>query len=209
LKSGLHEAEDGGFLLSSPHEAPMSALPYPFDPETYARWHNAQYPADDPVLDNVKKLRADLVAGSRDQLTVLAQVLTYAVNYSLNEYQQTAKTSTGYHLSLSDALTPKPGATDYDQLFKSTPSIINKLWRKNRDAPPAHLGNIQQHITDLVRTDISATTLDSAAFLARRMNALPGIIYEPLVISSILPSASCSSFARNLVDARRYASGPT
>jgi len=159
----------------------MSPPPHPFAPDTYARWHNAQYPADDPLLDKVEKLLADLVAGSRDQLTVLAQVLTYAVNYSRNEYQQATKTSTDYHVSLSDALTAKPGATDYNQLFKSTPSIINKLWRKNRDAPPAHLGNIQQNITDLVRTDISATTLDSAAFLASRMNALPGIIYEPQV----------------------------
>ena len=42
-------------------------------------------------------------------------------------------------------------------------------------------GNIRENITDLVRTDISASTLHSAAFLASRMNALPNIIYEPQV----------------------------
>jgi ppGpp synthetase/RelA/SpoT-type nucleotidyltranferase len=111
----------------------------------------------------------------------VAQVLTYAVNYSRNEYERAKKTSTDYHVSLLDALTSKGSAADYDQLFKSAPSIVNKLWRKNRDATTAHLGNIQQNITDLVRTDISATTLDSAEFLASCMNALPGIIYGPEV----------------------------
>ena len=53
----------------------MSPTPQPFAPDTYARWHKAQYPADDPLLDKVEKLLADLVAGSRDQLTVLAQSL--------------------------------------------------------------------------------------------------------------------------------------
>ncbi len=159
----------------------MSFPPYPFAPDTYASWHKAQYPADDPLLDKVERIRADLIDGSREQLTVLAQVLTYAVNYSRNEYQQATKTSTDYHVALSDALRARPDAAEYGQLFKSALSMVNKLWRKNRDAPPVHLGNIQQYITDLVRTDISATTLDSAAFLAARMNALPGIIYETQV----------------------------
>jgi hypothetical protein len=85
----------------------MSPPPYPFSSDTYASWHNAEYPDDAPLLDNVEKLRADIVAGSHDQLTALVQVLTYAVNYSRNEYQQATKTSTDYNVSLLDALTAK------------------------------------------------------------------------------------------------------
>ena len=153
--------------------------PHPFAPDTYAVWHNAQFPADDPLLEKVEQLRADLLAGSRDALNALAKILDYAVTYSGNEYLQATKTPADYYVSLKDALAVKSVSPAYDLLFKSTASIINKLWRKNNmDAPDVHLGNIGEGITDLVRTDVSAATLHSPAFLAQRMNALPGIIYR-------------------------------
>ena len=76
------------------------------------------------------------------------------------------KTSTDYHVPLSDALRAKQDEADYQLLFKSSTSIMSKLWRKNQESPSIHLGNIQQNLTDLVRTDVSASTLDHAAFLA-------------------------------------------
>ena len=155
-------------------------LPRPFSPDSYTVWHELVFPADAPLAEKVTTLRAELAAGAREQLAALTQVLTYTADYSRTEYQQQAKTPTEYHVSLQDALTSKSGSAAYDLLFKSTASIINKLWRKNgKDDPDHHLGNIRERITDLVRTDISATTLDSAAFLAQRMNLLPTIIYEP------------------------------
>jgi ppGpp synthetase/RelA/SpoT-type nucleotidyltranferase len=145
-------------------------------------WHNATFPDDAPLADKLEKLRGDLIGSSRDPLTTLAQILTYAANYCRFEYEQAAKTPTDYDISLSEALRAKPGSAAYELLFKSTGSLINKLWRQNTKAPPeVHLGNCRAYITDLVRTDIVATTLDSARFLAERMNALPGIIYEPKV----------------------------
>lgn len=155
--------------------------PHPFTADGYAAWHKDQFPAADPLVERVDELRAELVATARDQLTVLAQVLTYAANYSRREYRQAAKVPTDYAVSLQDALTGKPGSS-YESLFKSTESIVNKLWRKNsKPVPDVHLGNVREHITDLVRTDVSATTLDSAAFLAERMKLLPDIVYEPQV----------------------------
>src|SRR5262249_3314115 len=152
----------------------------PFDPETYLAWHDAKFPEDAPAKDRLAKLRAELVAGSRDQLTVLAvlaQVLTSAAGHCPGEYQLAAKAPTDYDIPLSAALRGKPSPAAYDLLFKSTASIINKLWRKNRNSSPeVHLGNLADHIKDLVRTDIAATTLDSARFMAERMNVLPGHI---------------------------------
>jgi ppGpp synthetase/RelA/SpoT-type nucleotidyltranferase len=151
--------------------------------------------ADAPLADKLEALRAGLVAGARDQLTTLAQILTYTANYCLFEYEKAAKTPTDYHISLSEALRAKPSSPAYELLFKSTASIINKLWRKNMKAPPeVYLGNIHEHITDLVRTDITATTLDSARFLAERMNALPGIIYEPKVKKAFEDAIDSISF---------------
>jgi ppGpp synthetase/RelA/SpoT-type nucleotidyltranferase len=158
-------------------------MPFPesFAIDSYSAWHKVSFPGDDPLPTKIDALRKELAANSQDQLTALAQVLTYATNYCRNEYQQEKRNPTDYHFSLSDALGAGTGSAAYDLLFKSADSIINKLWRKNRGAPVVHLGNIREHLTDLVRTDISATTLDSAAFLARRFNAFPGIIYESKV----------------------------
>ena len=65
----------------------------------------------------------------------------------------------------------------------------------NTKAPPeVHLHNIQEHLTDLVRTDVAATTLDSARFLAERMNALPAIIYEPKVRKAFDDAVASISF---------------
>jgi ppGpp synthetase/RelA/SpoT-type nucleotidyltranferase len=160
----------------------MTPPPKPFTPDTYLAWHDASFPTDAPLRDRLESLRAELAGHSRDLLTALAQIMTYAANYCRREYQLAAKTATDYDISLSKALRGKPTSASYDLLFKSTSSIINKLWRKNTKVPPAvHLGNLKDHITDLVRTDIAATTLDSARFLAERMNALPGIIHEAKV----------------------------
>lgn len=156
--------------------------PSPFAVGTYAAWHDATFSADAPLISGVEKLRAGLVANARAELTTLAQVLAYASNYSVTEYYLSAKQPTDYLVSLPEALAAKPGTSSYELLFKSRDSIINKLWRKNQKDPPGvHLGNIFTHITDLVRTDITATTLHSAAFLAARLNALPNIISDPQI----------------------------
>ncbi|MEO6812183.1 MAG: hypothetical protein ABI353_24000 [Isosphaeraceae bacterium] len=133
------------------------------------------------MLDHVEHFRNKLIQNSRSDLASLAQILTYAVNYSRSEFRVATGSETDYHLSLSDALLAEPESSSYHLLFKPSSSIINKLWRKNQHAPIVHLGNISEHITDLVRTDISATTLSSAEFLANRMNALPVIIHGPEV----------------------------
>ncbi|HYT90565.1 MAG TPA: hypothetical protein VEL76_17795 [Gemmataceae bacterium] len=157
----------------------MLLPPQPFAQDVYSKWHEATFPGDAPLADKVNQLRADLLANSRDSLAALGRILTYTTNYCRPEYERTANMTTDYYSPLREVLQKESGTNAYELLFKSTPAIINKLWRKNSSAPPAvHLGNIREHITDLVRTDVTATTLDSARFLAERMNALPGIIYE-------------------------------
>ncbi len=91
--------------------------PEPFALNTCVGWHQATFPADAPLLEKVEKLRADLIQGSRKQLTALAQVLIYAANYSRNEYRHARKASTGYHVALHEALTAKREEPAYDLLF--------------------------------------------------------------------------------------------
>ena len=73
----------------------MPPPPQPFDPDTYLAWHEAKFPGDAPAKDRLAALRAELVAGSRDQLTALAQVLTTAASHCLAEYQLATKAPTG------------------------------------------------------------------------------------------------------------------
>jgi ppGpp synthetase/RelA/SpoT-type nucleotidyltranferase len=159
----------------------MPPPPHSFDPGTYAAWHKKKFPGDDPLAEKVRELRERLSADSREPLKALAQILVYTATYCRQEYQESHKTETAYYVALRDALSGQE-AQPYDALFKSTASIINKLWRKNsQGGSEVHLGNLSQHLTDLVRTSISATTLSSGRFLSQRMNALPAIIYEPNV----------------------------
>jgi len=91
--------------------------PEPFALNTYADWHQATFPADTPLPEKVEKLRADLLQGSREQLTALVKVLTYAANYSSNEYRQARKASTDYHVALHEALNAKREEPACDLLF--------------------------------------------------------------------------------------------
>jgi hypothetical protein len=117
--------------------------PQPFASDTYLAWHDAAFPADAPLAAKLEELRAGLVAGSRGPLTTLAQVLIYAATYCSREYQLATRVPAEYDFSLPNALRGKPTPAAYDLLFKSTTSIVNKLWRKNVNAPPeVHLGTI-------------------------------------------------------------------
>lgn len=156
----------------------MSSPPHPFSVGTYAAWHVGAFPDDDPLAARLDEIRNGLKQTAREPLRLLAQVLTYVVNYARNEFNSAASASIDYQVPLSNALTSKQESA-YEALFKGTDSIMNKLWRRNQSSAHVHLGNLAQQVTDLVRTDISATTLEGAAYLADRMNALPGIIYEP------------------------------
>lgn len=156
--------------------------PQPFAAATYLAWHDVTFPADAPLGNRLETLRTKLTTEARDLLKALAQIMTYTASYCRREYELPNKVPTNYDVPLSQTLLAEAASGEYDLLFKSTASIINKLWRKNIKATPeVHLGNLREQVRDLVRTDIAATTLHSAKFLAERMNALPGIIVDAKV----------------------------
>jgi ppGpp synthetase/RelA/SpoT-type nucleotidyltranferase len=169
--------------------------PNPFAENTYVAWHEATFAADSSLTQKIDQLRTGLAVNGRESLEILSQILTFTANYCQVEYKLQTKTPTDYQVSLPEALRKKADAA-YDLLFKSRTSIINKLWRKNsKPNPEVHLGNVQEHITDLVRTDVTATTLDSAQFMAERMNALPDIIREPKLKKAFEDAIASISFA--------------
>ncbi|MGH7135147.1 MAG: hypothetical protein ACREHD_05360 [Pirellulales bacterium] len=156
--------------------------PRPYSRDEYVRWHEAVVPGDKPLLDGIVRIRADLGTRAHADLEFLHQLLTYMFTYTRNEYKHSRGQEVTYQTPLSDALLSDPSGVPsprYDALFKSVPSIVNKMWRKADDGGPSvRLGNLLEAITDLVRTDVRTETLDGAQFLARRMNDLPGLLYD-------------------------------
>lgn len=149
--------------------------PTPFTVEGYAKWHGTAHRKDRP-------LRGKLMAEARPDLELLDQVLSYMFAYAQNEYRRARGQEIKYQTPLSGFFPPNPSdppAAGYETLFKTVPAIVNKMWRKATDTgPTVKLDNILESITDLIRTDVRAETLESAQFLALRMNDLPGLLYK-------------------------------
>lgn len=155
--------------------------PTPYSLDGYVQWHEAAVEADRPVLARLGKLRDEMMVKARPDLDFLYQLLTYMFTYARKEYRLARGQEADYQTPLSEAISTGPGGTPsprYHDLFKSVPSVVNKMWRKADDEPGVTLSNILQSITDLIRTDVRTETLDGAQFLAHRMNDLPGLIYN-------------------------------
>lgn len=155
--------------------------PTPYRLDQYIQWHDAVITADSPVLPRLEALRDELMVKARLDLELLYQLLTYMSTYARNEYRQARGQEANYQTPLSEALPTGPSGAPsprYQDLFKSVPSVVNKMWRKADEEPRVTLSNIFHSITDLIRTDVRTETLDGAQFFARRMNELPGLIYN-------------------------------
>ena len=155
--------------------------PTPYSLDGYVKWHDDAVTADRPVLTKLETFRDELMVKARPDLELLYQILTYMSTYARNEYRQVRHQEANYQTPLSDALPTGPSGAPsprYQELFKSVPSVVNKMWRKADEEPRVTLSNILQSITDLIRTDVRTETLDGAQFLAQRMNQLPRLIYD-------------------------------
>lgn len=155
--------------------------PIPYSQAGYVKWHEAEIAADKPLLDRLEQTRANLTVEARDDLDFLRQLLTYMFTYTRNEYKHSRGQEVTYETPLLEALridTSGAPSPLYESLFKSVPSIINKMWRKADDkGPTVRLSNLVDSVSDLIRTDVRTETLDGAQFFAHRMNDLPALLY--------------------------------
>jgi len=143
----------------------------------------------------------------RPDLELLHQFLSYMFTYTRNEYRHARGQESTYHTPLSDALLMGPGGPSprYDDLFKSIPSVVNKMWRKAEDnGPTVTIGNVLESITDMIRTDVRTETLDGAQFLARRMNDLPALLYDEQINAEYQNRVISTSFEPEMKMASGY-----
>jgi len=149
-------------------------VPQAYDKELYASWHNSCIPEDADIIARLEKTREALKSSSSSSLAALSQLLTQIKAITEKECRVRFKgISQGQFLVPTSQFSEQPSNKGYDLLFKSSDSILEKLWRKNlrRSSNYASLSNLQLEITDLLRTSVVAPTLGHAHLFAERLES--------------------------------------
>jgi len=126
------------------------------------------------VIARLEKTREALKSSSSSSLAALSQLLTQIKAITEKECRVRFKgISQGQFLVPTSQFSEQPSNKGYDLLFKSSDSILEKLWRKNlrRSSNYASLSNLQLEITDLLRTSVVAPTLGHAHLFAERLES--------------------------------------
>ena len=132
-------------------------------------WHEAKFKTDKGLEEKLKQFRNELKEKASVDLVFISNILQSVTSMASNEYKIQHGIPLESEFPLLKILTAKWNTIEYDLLFKSVDSIINKLWRKNKQGDEVHLSNIQENISDLVRTEIITQTLEACKFLAARL----------------------------------------
>lgn len=143
--------------------------PKNYDQKQYIKWHEATIKEDINLVDKLTKIREDLKT-NKDRLITLSELLN-----TLNTLLIRAKGTNGQDISMLDykiMLGEQLHNEQYDNIFKSVDSIINKLWRKNRDTLDyTKTENIYSRIKDLARSSI---IVSSSGYITDFSNILKG-----------------------------------
>lgn len=142
----------------------------------YIDWHKANVDTTCELDSDIEAFRTSIKSSAADELSSLAQLLTQIKTITEPE----CKLQSGGLLTGEFVLPLNQISQNSDILYKSTDSIIEKLWRKNatRSSNYAGLSNLQQEITDLVRTSVICPTLQQAKMYSERLEAWESFIPE-------------------------------
>ncbi|PKG36985.1 hypothetical protein [Psychromonas sp. Urea-02u-13] len=130
----------------------MSDYPESFDSGLYITWHEET--AEQGVnLIEVLNSKREALKDNKERLKKLSTLLD-TLNTILIRAKQTSDQDTSM-LKCDVMLSDQLGDDKYEDIFKSTESVIDKLWRKNKDTDDYITTlNIQERIKDLVRSSV-------------------------------------------------------
>lgn len=157
--------------------------PMDFSDDSYCAWHEHSIVEDRPLKEKISSLRDSLKKKHNDDLLYLANIL-----YELSQHCEAE-----CDIDINYLITGKfdvPLVTDIksdkeipDKYIKSTSSILNKLWRKNKDIKDREqlitLSTLNYNLTDLIRTSIVAPSLYHAREFSARLKNIKRIIRNP------------------------------
>lgn len=144
-------------------------FPEIYNKEAYIAWHENHFSKDKNLLDEIDKLRTELKTSLKDDLTFINELFYFLIPASQKDYKIHYGAEFEFIIPLKKVLIEYP-SNRYELLFKSTDSIINKLWRKNKINQSISLENIKTEITDLVRTEINCSTLTACSYVAQKLS---------------------------------------
>lgn len=187
----------------------VSASPPPevYDRDAYVSWHEASFPGDVPLELKLKGIHDELMSlGPSRYLEPLGQLLTHTAVYCQAEAEMATEglMAGAYKVELTEHVkTNKYPETT----FKSVGSILDKMWRKNRDAVDSgrwvDLDKVKTGFGDLIRTSVVAPTQYHAGFFATRLQN-----WERIIKDDDMRKAHLASVAAVSVDAEaKLASG--
>lgn len=144
-------------------------MSYPdnYDFERYVRWHEEHAETSVDLVDKLTQDRESLKE-NRVRLKNLSELLS-----TLNTLLIRAKQTDGQDISILKCeilLEEQLNSDKYDDVFKSVESIVDKLWRKNKEAQD-HIttGNIQSRIKDLVRSSVIVSSHSYASDFSKAL----------------------------------------
>ncbi|HIE9886312.1 TPA: hypothetical protein ACXRY8_004376 [Klebsiella variicola subsp. variicola] len=131
-------------------------FPTPYNFEQYVSWHNHVVEPNSNIIDSITSIMESLKQ-NRERFEKLAQLLEN-LNTLLLRAKQTADVDVSSY-KCEILLTTQLSADQYNDIFKSTESIVDKLWRKNKDTTEFTTSqNIKENIKDLARSSIILST---------------------------------------------------
>ncbi|MCF3126353.1 hypothetical protein LRQ09_03040 [Acinetobacter soli] len=144
----------------------MSEYPQEYNQAQYIKWHE-QYIEKDISLENeIDNILLNLKEQNKDRLAKLAELLSRTHSFLLlaSRMKKEDVSDCNTEIQLQENL-----HQNYDLLFKSKESILDKMWRKNKDRKQGNeitTTNIKDEMGDLIRSSIVTSTFAYADNLA-------------------------------------------
>lgn len=142
-----------------------------YDKSLYLTWHRES--VEDVDFENLLTgMRNNLKETCQEHLSSLGQLLTQMKSKTEPECRLQSKgLLTGEFQLPINSFAETNTSNNFDNLFKSVDSIIEKCWRKNAKRKSEYVDskNIRNEITDLIRTSVVCPTLLHAKMFSERL----------------------------------------
>lgn len=156
----------------------MSDYPQEYNKIQYIKWHEKYIEKNISLEAEIDNILTLLKAENKDRLIRLADLLSRIHSFLLlaSRIKKEDVSDCDTEIQLQDNL-----HQNYDLLFKSKESILDKMWRKNRDRDNENkitTENMKEEIGDLIRSSIVTSTFAYADNLASSISLWQDLIDE-------------------------------
>lgn len=156
----------------------MSGYPQEYSKVQYIKWHEQNIEKDISLESEIDNILIKLKEQNKDRLVKLAELLSRTHSFLLlaSRMKKEDISDCNTEIQLQENL-----HQNYDLLFKSKESILDKMWRKNKEREMGDeitTKNIKDEMGDLIRSSIVTSTFAYADNLASSISLWKDLIDE-------------------------------